>query len=90
METLIPYFIWAALILGGLGLLAMGLFSLRGLFQGKVEPISATIIGLPILLFAILGFTMESWAVAGIWTFMVMFVLACLSLFLSGMRSFFT
>ena len=89
METLIPYFIWAAIILGGLGLLMMGIFSLRGVAHGKVEPLSAVIIGLPIALFAILGFTMESWAVAGIYTFLVMFVVACLALFLSGMRNFF-
>lgn len=89
MDTIVPYAIWAALILAGLGVLSIVLFSLRGLFYGKVEPITIGLMIIPAAVFIVLGFTMPSWVMAGIWTTLIMAGLAILALFLSGVRSFF-
>lgn len=89
METIVPYAVWAALILAALGILTIILFSLRGLFYGKVEPLTVGLMFIPLAVFVVLGLIMPSWVMAGIWTTLVMAGLALLALFLSGLRSFF-
>lgn len=89
METIVPYAIWAALILAGLGLLAMGVFSLRNLTYGKVEPLSVVILIIPGVILAVLGLVMNTWAQAAMMTLLIMFGLTILGLLLSGLRSLF-
>lgn len=89
MDTIVPYAIWAALILAGLGILTIILFSLRGLLYGKVEPLTVVLMIVPVVMFVVLGFIMPSWVMAGIWTTLIMAGIALLALFLSGLRSFF-
>lgn len=89
MDAIVPYAIWAALILAGLGILSIILFSLRGLFYGKVEPLTVGLMVVPVAVFVILGLIMPTWVMAGIWTTLVLAGLAILALFLSGLRSFF-
>ncbi len=90
METIVPYAIWAALILAGLGLLSMGVFSLRNLTYGKVEPLSVAILIIPGIILGILGMVMNTWAQAAMTTLLVMFGLTILGLLVSGVRSLFT
>ena len=78
-----------ALGLTGLSLFAMGLFSLRNVSYGKVRPITVVLITGPILLLAVLGFTMQTWAEAGILTVVIMFIISLLGLLGSGVRSIF-
>lgn len=89
METIVPYAIWAAIILAGAGILLMGAFSLRNLTYGKVEPLSVAILAVPGVLILILGFTMSSWAQAAMMTFLLMFALTLLGLLVSGVRNLF-
>ncbi len=90
MGNIVPLAIWAALILLGLGLIAQVIFGLRNLTYGKISPVSMLIVALPLLLMVVLGFSVGSWAQAGVITVLVMFGLTVVSLLLSGLRSMFT
>lgn len=88
-NAILPIAIWTAIALAGLSVLGMGIFGLRSVFYGKLSPLSIVIIAIPGILLAILGFTMETWVQAGIYTLVVMFGLAALSLLLTGLRKLF-
>lgn len=79
--------IWSAVILTGLSLVALGLFGLRNLTYGKVEPISIAAVAFPAVVLGILGVAMGSWAEAGILTLIVMFVLSMIGLVYSGVTN---
>ncbi len=88
-NAILPIAIWAAIALAGLSILGMGIFGLRSLVYGKVEPLSIVIIAIPGILIAVLGFTMQTWVQAGIYTLVAMFGLALLGLLLTGVRKLF-
>jgi hypothetical protein len=88
-NAILPIAIWAAIALAGLSVLGMGIFGLRSLMYGKVEPLSIVIISIPGILIAVLGASMETWVQAGIYTLVVMFGLALLALVLTGIRKLF-
>jgi len=88
-NAILPIAIWAAIALAGLSVLGMGIFGLRSLMYGKVEPLSIVIISIPGILIAVLGASMETWVQAGIYTLVVMFGLALLGLVLTGIRKLF-
>lgn len=90
MDSLVVYATWAGIILCALALLAIALFGLKSMLHGKVSIFTASIILVPVVLIVALGFITGDWAVAGIWTIVIMFVLAALSLFLSGIRGLFS
>lgn len=90
MESLVVYATWAGIILCGLALVAIALFGLKSMIHGKVNPLTAVLILLPVVLLAVLGFVLGDWAMAGIWTMVIMFILAAFSLLLSGIRGLFT
>lgn len=88
-NIILPIAIWAAILLAGLSVLGMGIFGLRSLAYGKVEPLSIVLIGIPLLLIVGFGFAMETWAQAGIFTLVTMFGLAILGLLATGIRKIF-
>ena len=88
-NAILPIAIWAAIALAGLSVLGMGIFGLRSLVYGKVEPLSIVVIAIPGILLAILGFTMQTWVQAGIYTLVIMFGLAALGLLFTGLRQLF-
>lgn len=88
-NIILPIAIWAAILLAGLSVLGMGIFGLRSLGYGKVEPLSIVIIAIPLLLILGFGAAMETWAQAGIFTLVVMFGLALLALLATGVRKIF-
>jgi hypothetical protein len=90
MESIVPYAIWLAIILGGLGIVALGIFSLRNLFYGKVEPLSIAIVAVPGVIVVVLRLMMPTWAEAAMGTLLAMFALTLLGLLVSGARSLFT
>lgn len=90
MNTIVPYAIWAAIIIMGLGILGIALFGVKSIIHGKISPVTGGIILIPIVLLAALGFALGDWGVAGIWTVVAMFGLAAVSLLLSGIRGLFT
>ncbi len=89
MESIVPYAIWAAIILAGAGALLMVAFSIRNLMYGKVQPLSVAILAVPGAIILILGLTMSSWAQAAMLTFLIMFGLTLVGLLVSGVRSLF-
>lgn len=90
MDSLVVYATWAGIILMGLALVAIALFGLKSMIHGKVSLLTAAIILIPVVLLVILGLITGDWALAGIWTMVIMFVLAGLSLLLSGVRGLFS
>ena len=78
-----------ALGLTGLSIVSMAIFSLRNVSYGKVRPITVVLIVAPILLLTVLGFTMQTWAEAGILTVVIMFITSLLGLMGTGIRSLF-
>lgn len=86
MESIVPYAVWAALILVVLGVVAIVIFGIRNLTYGKINPISMAIVAVPILLLVLLGLIMGDWDQAAIITVVIMFVLAALGLVASGLR----
>ena len=86
MDALVPYAIWICLVVSGLAFLAIVVFGLRNLAYGKVQPITIITLVVPAVLMGALGLDLGDWALAGIWTFLIMLVLASISLLLSGMR----
>lgn len=76
----------AALVLTGLAMLSLILFGIRNMFYGKQE-VSSILFGvIPVAIFVILGLTGMTWAVAGIWTTLIMLALASLGLLVSSVR----
>ena len=90
MESIVPYAIWAAIIVGALAILVVVGFSIRNAIYGKAEPLTIGAMVVPVVVFVILGFVMSTWALAAIWTMIVMFVLSLLALLYTGMRGMFT
>ena len=86
MEELIPYAVWAAIILVGLGIVAMVGFGLRSLAYGKISWMSILIVVIPIILLVVLGLAMETWAEAAIMTTLIMLGLGVIGLLISGFR----
>lgn len=90
MDSLVVYATWAGIILCGLALLAIALFGVKSMLHGKISPLTAVLILVPVVLLVVLGLIIGDWAVAGIWTMLIMLALAALSLLLSGIRGLFT
>ena len=90
MDSLVVYATWAGIILCGLALLAIVVFGIKSMIHGKVSPFTAVLILVPVVLLGVLGLVIGDWAVAGVWTMIIMMVLAALSLLLSGIRGLFT
>lgn len=86
---MLTYAIWATLILLGLSLVGLGLFGIRSVAQGKVNPLTAAMILIPVVLVVVLGLVLGDWTYAGIWTMVIMLVLGLLSLFLAGLKGLF-
>ncbi len=89
MDTLVPIAIWIAAIILGLGLLGMLLFGVKSILNGKINLVTAAIILVPAILLLILGLILGDWAIAGIYTLVIMFALAAVSLLVSGIRGLF-
>jgi hypothetical protein len=85
-NAILPIAIWSAIALAGLSVLGMGIFGLRSLVYGKVNPLSMVIIAIPGVLIVVFGVTMATWVQAGIYTLVVMFGLATVALLLTGLR----
>ena len=88
-NAILPIAIWAAIALAGLSVLGMGIFGLRSLVYGKVDPVSIALIAIPALLLPILGTALSTWVQAGIYTLVIMFGLAMLGLLFTGVRQLF-
>jgi len=87
--TLVSIAIYVVLALMGLGVLTIALFGTRSIMYQKVDFFSIVSVIVPLVLLIALGFAMGDWSLAAITTVLVMFGLAVLALFLTGIRGLF-
>ncbi|PSQ78526.1 MAG: hypothetical protein BRD35_00990 [Bacteroidetes bacterium QH_7_62_13] len=85
-NVILPISMWAAIGLAALSILVIGISGLRGVWYGKVQPLTIAVISIPGILVLIFGFIMPSWAQAGIYTLVVMFGLVVLAMIATGLR----
>jgi hypothetical protein len=90
MEGIVPIAVWLVIAVTGLSLLAIGVFGIRSLIQGKVNPTTIVLTMIPIALLFILGFIMDSWAEAAVMAFLLSLLLTSLALLASGLRGLFS
>ncbi|PSR01051.1 MAG: hypothetical protein BRD47_07225 [Bacteroidetes bacterium QS_8_68_28] len=90
MQTFVPYAVWAIIIVICLGVIGMLAFGLRSLVQGKAQPITVGVMTVPAVILVLLGLILGNWAMAAIWTTIIMFALGMLALFSSGVWGLFT
>ena len=60
MAGIVPYAVWAVIIVSGMSLLAIGIFGIRSLIQGKVNPLTIVLTMIPMALLAVLGLVLET------------------------------
>lgn len=90
MDAIVPYAIWAAIIITVLGVIAVLIFSIRNLFYGKVSPLSLVVGAIPLAIWVILGLTLSDWTEAAILTALITMALGLLALLLASFRGLFS
>ncbi|HAY37805.1 MAG: hypothetical protein HOC28_06030 [Bacteroidetes Order II. Incertae sedis bacterium] len=86
MAGIVPYAVWAVIIVSGMSLLAIGIFGIRSLIQGKVNPLTIVLTMIPMALLAVLGLVLGDWAYAAILAFLISLALTSAVLLLSGLK----
>lgn len=86
---LVPILFWVVFILVGACLALMGIFGARSISHGKISPLTASIVALPILLMVVLALVMDDWTLAGLWTAFIMGAIAAGGLLYTGTRNVF-
>jgi hypothetical protein len=89
MADIVPYAMWAVLIVTMLSLAAIALFGVRSLVQGKLNPLTVGLTMVPVLIFGALGLVMGDWAEAAIVTVLISLGLTAGVLLLSGLKGLF-
>ncbi len=89
MESLVPVAVWAVIALVGLGAISIVLFGVRSLINGKIDRMSIIFIAIPAILLVALGFGLDDWAMAGIYTTIAMIALAILAMFWTSIQGVF-
>lgn len=87
MQGLVPYLIYASLIVTGCGLALMLIFGLRNVIQGKVDVVTAVILSLPAVAVGVLSMIMDTWADAFIYGVIGLLIVTALSLLISSFRT---
>ena len=86
MAGIVPYAVWAVIIVSGMSLLAIGIFGIRSLIQGKVNPLTIVLTMIPMALLAVLGLVLGDWAYAAILALLISLALTSAVLLLSGLK----
>ena len=86
MAGIVPYAVWAVIIVSGMSLLAIGIFGIRSLIQGNVNPLTIVLTMIPMALLAVLGLVLGDWAYAAILAFLISLALTSAVLLLSGLK----
>jgi len=89
MAATVPYAVWAVIIVTGASLLAIALFGVRSLIQGKINPMTIVLTAIPIVLMGILGLVMGDWSHAAILASLIALALTSAVLLLSGIKGLF-
>jgi hypothetical protein len=79
------------LVLGiiSLTLLVMLVFGFRSLMHGRISPMTAGAIAIPVVLLIVLGFVLGDWPRAGVLTILITLVGALLAMVLSSFKGLF-
>jgi len=85
-NVILPIAIWASIGLAALSALVMGLSGLRSVWYGKVQPLTIALVAIPGVIAVVLGFVLETWVQAGIYTLVALFGLLTLAIVLTGLR----
>ena len=86
MAEIVPYAIWAVVIVTLLSMAAIALFGIRSLVQGKVNPLTAGLTLVPVALFGVLGLILGDWAHGAILTVLISLAMTSAVLLLSGLK----
>jgi len=89
MDSLAIIGIWLVIGLVVVSLIAIAVFGVRGFTHGKVSPMAAGAVLVPVLLLIVLGFSMGDWSQAAIYSLILMLVLTSLAMLLSSVRGVF-
>ena len=89
MESLVPIAVWAVIALVGLGVISILLFGVRSVINGKIDKMSMLFISFPIILMIVLGFVLNDWAMAGIYTTLAMIAIPIVAMFWTSIQGVF-
>ncbi|MDA1027567.1 MAG: hypothetical protein O3B41_00725 [Bacteroidetes bacterium] len=89
MAEIVPYAIWAVLIITVLSIGSIAAFGIRSVVQGKVNPLTAGLTVIPGALFLIFGLVLGNWTEGAIVAVLISLGLSSLVLLLSGLRGLF-
>lgn len=90
MAEIVPYAIWAVLIVTALCVVTIALFGIRSLTWGNADPLTIVLTMIPIVIVGILGLFMDNWADAAVLGSLIAIVLASLALVLSSVKGLFS
>lgn len=85
-NVLLPIALWTTLILIGLSILGIGVSGLMSLWYGKVRPLTVGIVAAPAVVMLVLKPVFGSWARAGVYTLLFLFVCLALGMLGTGLR----
>ncbi|MCB0719775.1 MAG: hypothetical protein KDD65_15100 [Bacteroidetes bacterium] len=73
-----------------LTLLVMLVFGLRSLTHGKISPVTMGAIAVPLIILVVLGFVLQDWPRAGVYTILITLAGTILSMTLSSVKGLFS
>lgn len=89
MAEIVPYAIWTVLIVTGASTLLIGIFAIRSLSYGNVNPLTVVLTAIPIVIVIILGLVMDNWVDAAVMGSLIALVLTSIALLLAGFNALF-
>ncbi len=90
MAEIVPYAIWAVLIVTGASVVTIALFGIRSLSWGNADTLTIVLTMIPIAIVGILGLIMGNWADAAVLGSLIGLVLATGALLMSSVRGLFS
>lgn len=89
MAEIVPYAIWAVLIISVLSMACIVVFGIRSVAQGKVNSLTAVLTMIPGVLFVLFGLILGNWTEGAIVAVLLSLGLSSVVLLLSGIRGLF-
>ncbi len=90
MAEIVPYAIWAVLIITGASIVTIAAFGLRSLSWGNADTLTIVLTMIPLVIVGILGLIMGNWADAAVLGSLIALVLAAAALILSSFKGLFS
>ncbi len=90
MAEIVPYAIWAVLIITGASVVTIAAFGLRSLSWGNADTLTIVLTMIPLVIVGILGLIMGNWADAAVLGSLIALLLAAAALLLSSFKGLFS